>query len=521
VDLRPSFGKVASWLVLAVGLLLVVGCTKRVSPQRLTPSAVTSQTTKPAPITKITLLQMNDVYEITPVNNGKLGGLARVATLRKQLLKENPNTYTLLAGDLFSPSALGTAKVNGERLDGKQIVDVMNTLGLDYMTLGNHEFDVSQKAFENRIKESRFKIISSNVFSPDGKLFSGVLENHIFTVEDKVNGPVRIGLFGVTLDSNKAAYVTYTKALETARKEVKALRDKVDVLIALTHLDYPSDLELARTTPGIDIILGGHEHENMQFWRGEPLTPIFKADANATSVYIHDLLYNQKDHSLKIRSRLEQVTAVFTDDLETANVVQKWVAIASEGFAKDGFQAQEVITETNIALDGLEASVRNRPTELTKIIANGMLHEAPGTELALFNGGLIRIDDVIPPGKITQYDVIRIMPFGGKIINIEMNGTLLKRVLDQSQKNKGMGGYLQTTPNVSLDATNKNWLLNDQPIYSDQTYKVAINDFLLTGKETGLDYLTPSNPNLRVVSESIDVRRALINELKRAFGPQN
>ena len=114
MDLRPSFGKVASWLVLAVGLLLVVGCTKRVSPQRLTPSAVTSQTTKPAPITKITLLQMNDVYEITPVNNGKLGGLARVATLRKQLLKENPNTYTLLAGDLFSPSALGTAKVNGE-----------------------------------------------------------------------------------------------------------------------------------------------------------------------------------------------------------------------------------------------------------------------------------------------------------------------------------------------------------------------------------------------------------------------
>jgi 5'-nucleotidase len=209
------------------------------------------------------------------------------------------------------------------------------------------------------------------------------------------------------------------------------------------------------------------------------------------------------------------------DDLETANVVQKWVAIASEGFAKDGFQAQEVITETNISLDGLEASVRNRPTELTKIVANGMLHETPGTELAIFNSGSIRIDDIIPPGKITQYDVIRIIPFGDKIINVEMNGALLKRVLDQAQKNKGMGGYLQTTPNVSLDATNKIWLLNDQPIYSGQTYKVALNEFLLTGQERGLDYLTTSNPNLRVVSESIDVRKALINELKRAFGPQN
>lgn len=65
-----------------------------------------------ADVVKITLLHLNDVYEITPVSKAPpQGGLARVATLRKRLLKENPNTITILAGDLFSPSALGTAVV--------------------------------------------------------------------------------------------------------------------------------------------------------------------------------------------------------------------------------------------------------------------------------------------------------------------------------------------------------------------------------------------------------------------------
>ncbi|GAB4341326.1 MAG: hypothetical protein OHK0047_32990 [Leptolyngbyaceae cyanobacterium] len=79
-----------------------------------------------AEVVPITLLHLNDIYEITPVEGGKRGGLARVATLRKQLLAKNRHTFTILAGDAFSPSALGTAKVNGERLAGKQMVVVMN-----------------------------------------------------------------------------------------------------------------------------------------------------------------------------------------------------------------------------------------------------------------------------------------------------------------------------------------------------------------------------------------------------------
>ncbi|UZQ54315.1 hypothetical protein OOK60_17845 [Trichothermofontia sichuanensis B231] len=104
---------------------------------------------------QITLLHLNDIYEITPIEQGQRGGMARVATLRQQLLARNPHTYTLLAGDAFSPSALGTAMVNGERLAGRQMVAVMNAIGFDYATFGNHEFDLPEAAFLHPFPPSR------------------------------------------------------------------------------------------------------------------------------------------------------------------------------------------------------------------------------------------------------------------------------------------------------------------------------------------------------------------------------
>jgi len=66
----------------------------------------------------LVLLQINDVYEIAPLEGGKTGGMARVATLKKQLLKENPNTLTILSGDFLNPSVIGTIKYQGEKIKG-------------------------------------------------------------------------------------------------------------------------------------------------------------------------------------------------------------------------------------------------------------------------------------------------------------------------------------------------------------------------------------------------------------------
>lgn len=114
--------------------------------------------TQPAPKTfTLAVLHMNDVYEISPLNRGTVGGLARVATLKKQLAEQygKGQFLTVHAGDFLSPSALGAAKVNGRQLDGEQMVDVLKAVGIDYIILGNHEFDLKREPFERRLNELR------------------------------------------------------------------------------------------------------------------------------------------------------------------------------------------------------------------------------------------------------------------------------------------------------------------------------------------------------------------------------
>ena len=110
------------------------------------------------------ILQLNDVYEIAPLEGGKVAGIARVATLRNQLIEENSNVFTTLSGDFVSPSLIGTLRFQDERIAGKQMVDVMNALGVDIVVPGNHEFDIKENEIQQRINESEFEWTTTNVF---------------------------------------------------------------------------------------------------------------------------------------------------------------------------------------------------------------------------------------------------------------------------------------------------------------------------------------------------------------------
>ena len=100
-----------------------------------------------------TFLQINDVYEIAPIQGGEFGGLARVETVHKKLLAENKNTMLFMAGDFLNPSLIGTIKVDGERVRGKQMIEVMNAMNTDLVAFGNHEFDISQKDLQKRLNQ--------------------------------------------------------------------------------------------------------------------------------------------------------------------------------------------------------------------------------------------------------------------------------------------------------------------------------------------------------------------------------
>jgi len=116
-----------------------------------------------APPAALTIAHFNDVYEIGPVEGGRVGGLARVATVIKDLRRSNSPVMVTLGGDYLSPSALAVPRIDGEPIGGRQMVDVLNAVGLEWATLGNHEFDLPEPAFRARMQQSRFKVVISNV----------------------------------------------------------------------------------------------------------------------------------------------------------------------------------------------------------------------------------------------------------------------------------------------------------------------------------------------------------------------
>lgn len=460
----------------------------------------------------VTLLHMNDVYEITPVSGGKAGGLARVATLRKQLLAKNPNTLTLIGGDFFSPSAMGTAKVSGERLAGKQMVAVLNALGIDYATFGNHEFDVTREQFYQRMEESQFNWVSSNVFDEANKAFPKVELNKTLAFKNNTGDTFKIGLFGLTLDSNKKDYVTYTDALSVADKQAKVLKEHVDFVLALTHQSIQDDVRMVKKTKEIDLVLGGHEHENYQRWRGNNV-PILKADGNARSVYVVELYYNPESGKTRIEPSLVFIDDTLEDDPAVNKVVNEWVEIVYQAFRDQGLDPNEIVTTITQPLDGLESTVRTQSSNLTELIARSMLRPYNEAQAAIFNGGAIRIDDYINAGPVSVYDIIRALPFGGEIVLVEIQGDVLLSALDQGLSNTVSGGFLQWA-NISHE--NGHWKINKNAISRDGKYKVAMLDFLLTGRETGLAYLTPENDGITVLNSGAgtDVRRLVADELK-------
>ncbi len=479
---------------------------------------LTACATTPAPLISdgrihVTILHFNDIYEITPVSGGKEGGIARVATLRKQLLARNPNTITTLGGDLFSPSAIGTAQFEGDRLAGRQMVDVLNHLQLDYATFGNHEFDVKESQFNQRMQEAKFTWVSSNVFAADGQPYAGVKQNLVIPVTDKKSGKTfRIGMFGLTLAVNNPGYVRYSDPIAATAEQIKQLSGQTDFVISLTHQAIDDDIELLQKFPQIGLLLGGHEHVNYQNWRGN-FTPLLKGDANVRSVYMVDLYFDPQTGKTQVKPEFVPINDNLPEDPAVKTVVDKWMNIAFDAFRQQGFEPEAVVTTTSEALDGLESNVRTRKTNLTELIAQSLLRPYPEAELSLYNSGSIRIDDVLPAGQITVYDVIRVLPFGGKVQLAAIKGSLLIKVLNQGMANTGAGGFLQS---VNTQQVNGAWQINDTPIDAKKTYRLAINDFLASGKEHGLDYLKPGTPDFVIINpgENTDIRQMVIDQLK-------
>ena len=472
-----------------------------------------------------TFLQINDVYEIAPIQGGEFGGMSRVETVHQELLQENPNTMLFLAGDFLNPSLLGTIKVDGKRVKGKQMVEVMNAMNFDLVAFGNHEFDVSQKELQQRLNESNFPWISANVklktkevaipfYKEKNGQKEAVEETFIKEISDKDGTKIKIGFISVTLPSNPKDYVAYDNMFIKARASYAAIKDSVDVVFGLTHVKIGNDKRIAKLIPDLPLIMGGHEHTNSLDTIGNVL--ITKADANAKTAYIHKISYNKKTKKTKVISELKEINSSVKKDQKVAAIVDKWQTILISKIKEIIPNSDEVIFSAKTPLDGRDTPIRSQQTNLGKLITSAMSFAFDDqVDAALVNGGSIRIDDQLR-GNITPIDIFRVLPYGGDIVKVAIKGRLLKRVLDYGQLAAGTGAYLHRH-NVTLQE--KDWFVGGEKINPNKTYTVAFSDYLLKGFD--IPFLSDKNKEVLSVYHpketelAFDIRKAVVAYLKQ------
>ena len=225
--------------------------------------------------TLITILHTNDTHsQIEPIpetdkQNGGKGGVARRATLVKQVRKANPNTLMIDAGDVFQ----GTPYFNFYK--GEVEYKSMSLIGYDVVTLGNHDFDNGVDALAAAMKFANFEFVSTNY-----DVRGTPLESRVKSYAVRTFGDVRIGLFGLGISPDNLITpenfkgVKYLDPVRMARGAVRLLRDreKCQLVIGMSHLGYyPNakgdeigDTQLAAQVGGIDFIASGHTHTFME-----------------------------------------------------------------------------------------------------------------------------------------------------------------------------------------------------------------------------------------------------------------
>jgi 5'-nucleotidase len=382
---------------------------------------------KPIPLNPVRFLLVNDVYVADTMADGS-GGLARVATVRGRLADQGPVLF-VLAGDVLSPSLLS------KYYSGRQMVEAFNAAGLDYATFGNHEFELPLDTLETRIGESDFTWLASNCTQADGTPFPKVLPWDTVRVSGQ-----KVGIFGLTLQGDYRKAYRCTDPDSAAHQAIDTLvAQGAELVVALTHQTIQADRDLLLREPRLDLILGGHEHEaHDSVVSGRH---VLKADANSRSAQFVTLWggkgeWRQAVGLVRIDSRLPDDTAV-------AAVVGRW-----EDSLRSHLGPEREVARTAVPIDARDVAGRHQESLLGDLVTDAMRYGTTA-DVALLNAGTLRLDDVIRPGPLTNYQLESIFLFADetRVVSVPLSGSRLRTVLEHgvADGSLGKGGFLQVS----------------------------------------------------------------------------
>jgi 5'-nucleotidase/UDP-sugar diphosphatase len=492
---------------------------------------------------KTVILHSNDVH-------GAIEGYAYITALKADYEAKGAEVILVDAGDYSQ----GTTYVSVSQ--GADAVTMMNTVGYDVVTLGNHEFDYGYAQLKENMTKANFKVLCADVFNEDGTPIFDT--NYTYTTKSGV----KIGFFGMeTPETQTKAHPGKIKGLtfatddaftKAAADQVEALKDD-DIVICVSHLGVGAESKPYRSTDlyaavkGIDFIIDGHSHTVMpKGENGEPIQSTGTKFANIGVIVIDDASKKIESNSL---FEIKEDTA---KDATVAAAAQKIIDRIDKEYSA-------VFAKSEVTLNGKKAPNGNRDGETNNgdLITDAMLWQVKQDAdikltvdddhiVAITNGGGIRAE--IKVGDVTKNDIFTVLPFGNTVDVIYVTGAQLLEVLEASTfcLPESIGGFPQVSgisytisTAVPYDANAETYpastyygpktinrvsinSINGKEFKADDTYAVVTNDFCSAGGDTY--YAFKSTAKADKVATGVTLDQALMNyvktELKGVIGKQ-
>ncbi|MDY7042273.1 MAG: 5'-nucleotidase C-terminal domain-containing protein, partial [Chloroflexota bacterium] len=449
----------------------------------------------------LTVLHTNDTHAhldpFEPFGGPVQGGVARRYTLIEQVKAEGGNVVLVDAGDAFQ----GTLYFN--QWQGEEEQYFMNALGYQAMAVGNHEFDSGPGPLGSFSRGADFPVLSANLDVSAEPELAGLLSPYtVLTV-----GGEQIGILGLTTEdvafnSSPGPNVVIKDTVESAKQAVADLEAQgVDKIIALTHLGYSEDLDLAAAVDGIDVIVGGHSHTLLGSMEGAAgaYPTVVTSPAGDTVLVVSAGSWG---------SYLGRLNVTFTADGKVESYSGEPIFV-DESIAEDAGIVEDlarflgpieelmntVVGQAAVDLEGTRELVRGEETNLGNLICDAVLWKTAteNTQIAFQNGGGIRAS--IAAGDVTMGNVLEVLPFGNQIATFGLKGSDVWAALENgvSQHEESSGRFphvagLKYTFNPELEAGSrivsvevKNADGTYSPIDLNAVYKVAANNFMRGG----------------------------------------
>lgn len=483
---------------------------------------------------------------INPQFPPMLGGGGVAANLIKQIRDKGDgvirDNLLLDAGDFFQGHPIGTVT------QGKAIIEYMNAVKYDALTLGNHDYDSGEKVLEEALALANFPIISCNIV----KRSTGEIPDYLkpYIILERVG--LRIAIIGfTTTDTKKMSFpdnikdVDFTDEKEALNKYVPIVRqkEKADIVIVLAHAGLPYDpetayknrydnsgkplmtsryaswgydaQELAHEVQGIDLIIGGHMHKGFaQPWI-DPVTHTMVIQGYAYGSNLGWL-------TLKIDSKTNTLSGYETPAIREGMLI----TLFEDEFIPDKDISQRIAEQQAIAEKGMDEVVGHAGIYLSRInvdaqslmgntIVDAMRAEVDA-DFAFMNLGGVRSD--IKSGPVTYRNVFDVMPFDNQIVSFTCTGEFLKRIIE-TRVEGSRHGLVVSGVKVVYSKKRKNFdrvtSLNiaGQPWDPNKIYKCTTTDFLMQGN-AGLTLLTQV-PEDQITYHMINLRDGIVNFFRK------